>query len=66
VSAEQIRAVATPMLVFMGDDEYHPSQLSRDIVDLAPNAELVERWKESDLVDDVDRQVLDFFSTHPI
>jgi pimeloyl-ACP methyl ester carboxylesterase len=66
VTREQVAAVTTPLLVLLGNDEYHPSELSREIVELAPNADLVERWKEPDLVDDVDRHVLDFLSKHPI
>jgi pimeloyl-ACP methyl ester carboxylesterase len=66
VTPEQVAEVATPLLVLLGNDEYHPSELSRAIVELAPDAELVERWKEPELVDDVDRRVLDFLAAHPI
>jgi len=41
-----VRSCATPMLVLMGNDLYHPEKTSREIVDLAPNADLVESWKE--------------------
>ncbi len=47
-TAQQISACTTPMLVLMGDDVYHPQATSRDIVDLAPNATLIEHWKEGD------------------
>ncbi|NIB31367.1 hypothetical protein HBB16_05795 [Pseudonocardia sp. MCCB 268] len=29
----------------MGGDEFHPEQVSGGLVELAPGAELVERWK---------------------
>jgi pimeloyl-ACP methyl ester carboxylesterase len=66
VTPGQVAAITTPLLVLMGDDEYHPSGLSRQIADLAPDAELVERWKEPDLVDEVDRRVLAFLAAHPV
>ena len=33
------------MLVLMGNDVYHPEIISREIADLAPNAKLIEEWK---------------------
>lgn len=54
----------TPMLVLMGDDLYHPSATSREIVELAPNAELVERWKEGEHVEAAVTRVLEFLHEH--
>ena len=45
-----VRSCTTPMLVLMGNDLYHPEKTSREIVDLAPNAELGERWHAPDIV----------------
>jgi hypothetical protein len=45
VSRDFVRRCQTPMLVLMGSDLYHPSVTSREIAELAPNAELVEEWK---------------------
>lgn len=42
-----VRGCATPMLVLMGDDLYHPQTISREVAALAPRAELVEHWKET-------------------
>jgi pimeloyl-ACP methyl ester carboxylesterase len=50
VDRDFIRGCEIPMLVLMGDDLYHPQTTSREVAALAPNAELVERWKEADLV----------------
>ena len=33
------------MLALMGSDVFHPEAISREIVDLAPNATLIENWK---------------------
>ena len=43
---EDVAACQTPLLVMMGDDPYHPATISREIAKLAPNATLVERWRE--------------------
>jgi pimeloyl-ACP methyl ester carboxylesterase len=50
VDRDFVRGCEIPMLVLMGDDLYHPQVTSREIVQLAPKAELVERWKEEDVV----------------
>jgi pimeloyl-ACP methyl ester carboxylesterase len=36
----------TPLLVLSGADLYHPTETSRAIAELAPNATLIEDWKE--------------------
>ncbi|MEW6296350.1 MAG: alpha/beta hydrolase [Thermodesulfobacteriota bacterium] len=46
VSREFVARCPTPLLVLLGNDLYHPQETSREIVALAPNATLIERWKE--------------------
>lgn len=46
VSREFTAACTTPLLVLLGNDLYHPESSSRDLVALARNAQLVERWKD--------------------
>jgi pimeloyl-ACP methyl ester carboxylesterase len=46
VSRDFVARCSTPLLVLLGNDQYHPEETSRDIVSLAPNATLIERWKE--------------------
>lgn len=46
VPCSEIAAFGTPFLVLMGDDEFHPQSASRTLAATAPNAELVERWKD--------------------
>ncbi len=46
VSREFVASCTTPLLVLLGNDMYHPEATSRDIVALAKNATLIERWKE--------------------
>lgn len=45
---DQVAAIDTPLLVAMGNDLYHPESTSREVAALAPNATLVERWKDDD------------------
>jgi len=64
VSRDFVARCATPMLVLMGNDLYHPSTTSREIAKLAPNARLVERWKEPDVVDETIATVVAFLREH--
>jgi len=59
-----VRACPTPMLVLMGADLYHPTSTSREIAELAGNAELVERWKEDDVISQTTEHVRDFLLRH--
>ena len=64
VSRDFVRGCPNPMLVLLGNDLYHPSETSREIVELAPDAELVERWKEPEVVADAVQQVREFLHGH--
>jgi pimeloyl-ACP methyl ester carboxylesterase len=64
VSREFVAGCRTPLLVLCGRDLYHPESTSREIVDLAPNAELVERWKEPEYLEAAGARVLDFLIDH--
>jgi len=46
VSREFVARSPVPLLVLLGNDLYHPEATSREIATLAPNATLIERWKE--------------------
>lgn len=47
VSRAFVRSCRTPMLILAGNDPYHPTSISRELAALAPEAELIEGWKES-------------------
>ncbi len=64
VTRDFVRSCPTPMLILAGDDLYHPALISREIADLAPNAELVRRWKEPDVVGDAVKRVQAFLVEH--
>ena len=63
VSREFVAGCRTPLLVLMGSDPYHPEATSREIADLAPNAQLVEQWKDPD-ADGTAGTVVEFLKAH--
>jgi pimeloyl-ACP methyl ester carboxylesterase len=64
VSRDVVRECPAPLLVLMGNDPYHPSETSREIAALAPRAELVERWKEPEVLADTVQRVRAFLLAH--
>jgi pimeloyl-ACP methyl ester carboxylesterase len=64
VSRDFVRSCATPLLVLMGTDLYHPEVISREVADLAPNAQLVEQWKEPERVDGTVDMIVEFLKSH--
>lgn len=63
-SRDFVKSVETPLLVLMGGDVYHPESTSREVAELAPNAELVEEWKGDELADQTKNKVLEFLQAH--
>lgn len=64
VSREFVRSCKTPMLILCGTDDYHPTETSREIAALAPNAKLVEHWKSPETIDVTVKRVSDFLVSH--
>jgi pimeloyl-ACP methyl ester carboxylesterase len=64
VPTEEIGAMATPMLVLMGDDLYHPQIASRTLAATAPRATLVERWKQPEDQPAAREAVEEFLAAH--
>ena len=40
--------ISAKLLIFMGKDVYHPSEVARELSKICPNAELVEKWRDED------------------
>jgi pimeloyl-ACP methyl ester carboxylesterase len=59
-SREDVAALTTPILVLKGNDLYHPASTSVELAQLAPNATLIEQWKEGAAMESARAQVLDF------
>ncbi len=64
VSREFVRSCKTPMLILCGNDDYHPKETSKEIAALAPNAELIENWKASDVIGATVKRVREFLISH--
>lgn len=64
VDEDFVRGCSTPLLVLMGDDEYHPQEASRRLAALAPNATFVEHWKQEPHVDPARKTVGEFLAQH--
>jgi hypothetical protein len=52
------------MLILCGNDDYHPKETSKEIAALAPNAELIEHWKASDVIGATVKRVREFLLSH--
>lgn len=64
VDRDFVKRCRTPMLVLMGNDGFHPASVSREVAELAPNADLVENWKEEEFVAATVERVREFLLTH--
>jgi pimeloyl-ACP methyl ester carboxylesterase len=64
VSRDFVKRCTPPLLVLLGNDMYHPAVTSRDIVALAPNATLIERWRELEHQAAALEAVKRFLATH--
>lgn len=64
VSREFVRSCKTPMPILCGNDDYHPTETSKDIAALAPNAELVENWKGPEAIGATVKRVREFLIAH--
>lgn len=64
VPRDFVRSCRTPLLVLPGNDQFHPTATAREIVDLAPNAELLTPWAGPDVVGETVQRVRAFLQSH--
>jgi pimeloyl-ACP methyl ester carboxylesterase len=64
VSRDFVKRCPTPLLVLLGNDVYHPQTTSRDVASLAPNAQLIERWREPEHQAAAEAAVERFLAAH--
>ena len=64
VSRPAVAACRTPLLVLRGDDLYHPSEISREVVELARHATLIEHWKPPEHHATARRAIDQFLADH--
>ena len=65
VDRDFVRTCQTPLLVLAGNDLYHPASTSREVAALAPNAELIESWKEGQAAEAAKDRVAAFLARLP-
>ncbi|MGZ0188401.1 MAG: alpha/beta fold hydrolase [Alphaproteobacteria bacterium] len=64
LTEDHVAKCPVPLLVLMGKDIYHPEAISRKIVEVAPQATLVEHWKEPEHVAAASAAVDGFLAKH--
>jgi pimeloyl-ACP methyl ester carboxylesterase len=61
---EQVAAITTPLLIAMGDDEFHPQSTSRELAALAADVTFLERWKDDQSLPATDAAIRSFLAAH--
>ena len=64
VSRQFVSRCQTPLLVLLGNDLHHPQATSRELAALAPNATLIEHWKEPEHQEAAKQAVERFLAAH--
>jgi pimeloyl-ACP methyl ester carboxylesterase len=64
VADDAVPAIDTPILVLRGDDQFHPRLASERLAELAPEATLIEHWKDPSEIPAARAAVDDFLATH--
>jgi pimeloyl-ACP methyl ester carboxylesterase len=64
VSRQFVSSCKTPLLVLLGNDLHHPAETSREVAALAPNATLIEHWKEPEHHAAAKKAVEDFLAKY--
>lgn len=63
-SEADVARCRVPLLVLMGNDVYHPEFSSRRVAELAPDARLIEQWKEGEHLHAADAAIAEFLSAY--
>jgi len=64
LSRQFVSRCPVPLLVLMGNDRHHPESISREIAASAPDARLIEHWKEPQNREAAKASVIDFLVRH--
>jgi pimeloyl-ACP methyl ester carboxylesterase len=57
-------ACHTPVALCMGNDNYHPAAICRELATLLPDVTFIERWKEPEHREVADRTIQAFLASH--
>ena len=64
VSRDFLPTVQTPMLLLYGNDRAHPIGVSREVASLLPRVEVVERWRDPEVVEEATASMRRFLGSH--
>lgn len=64
VSRDFLKTIATPMLLLNGNDRAHPLGVSLETAALLPNVEVIEHWRDPDVVPQVTERIRGFLKAH--
>jgi pimeloyl-ACP methyl ester carboxylesterase len=64
VSRDFLHTVKTPMLLLYGNDPAHPRGVSVEVASLLPNVEVIERWRDPEVVPEVTERIRQFLRAH--
>ncbi|HEU5073335.1 MAG TPA: alpha/beta fold hydrolase, partial [Polyangiaceae bacterium] len=64
VTEAEVSRLAVPLLVLLGDDQYHPAAISRRIAEVAPRARLIEDWKQEPARSGARQEIQNFLREH--
>ncbi|MEN0061601.1 MAG: alpha/beta hydrolase [Myxococcota bacterium] len=64
VTPDEAAAIRTPVLLFAGNDSFHPLDVSELLAEQLPHVTFVREWKAPHHADAVQTQVREFLATH--
>jgi pimeloyl-ACP methyl ester carboxylesterase len=64
VSRDFVRSCSIPMILLCGDDLYHPTPISEEIVRLNPKTEMIRTWKTPETAAAAAARVREFLKAH--
>jgi pimeloyl-ACP methyl ester carboxylesterase len=63
---EQLKTLRTPLQLLYGDDRAHPRGISQEVASLLPNVEVIERWRDPEVVPEVTERMRAFLRAHQL
>jgi hypothetical protein len=63
---DDLKGFQTPLLLLYGDDRAHPRGISDEIAGLLPNVDVIQQWREAEVVPQVTEQMRRFLRSHQL
>jgi pimeloyl-ACP methyl ester carboxylesterase len=64
VSRDFVKSCSVPLLICAGNDNFHPTPTAQEIHDLAPDSELLLKWREPEVVSETIAKAKAFLLAH--